>query len=58
MDITLANHTLQAAQQLNPGTAWNLSVDANGNRILVQANDGTPRVAVPTLATLDATVLV
>lgn len=38
---------LQAARQLRPGTAWNLR-----GSVLEQADDGTPRVTVPTLAEL------
>lgn len=48
---------LEAAAALNPGTAWNLNVDSTGVRTLTQAQDGTPRVQVPSLATLDAYVL-
>lgn len=35
---------LQAARKLRPGTAWNLQGDR-----LEQAEDGTPRVEIPTM---------
>ena|SRR5690349_10229834 len=48
---------LQAARQLRPGTAWTLITDFNPDRSvksqqLVQAEDGSPRVKVPTMAEL------
>jgi len=47
---------LQAARQLYPGTAWVCHADENGDRILLQVEDGTPRVQVPNLSILDALV--
>lgn len=38
---------VQAARILRPGTAWNLCGD-----VLVQAEDGTPRVPVPRIEEL------
>lgn len=40
---------LQVASQLRPGTAWVVNIDKDGNYFdLRQAEDGTPRVSVPT----------
>ncbi len=40
---------LQATRKLRPGTAWHL----RGGKLL-QAEDGTPRVSIPTTAELQA----
>lgn len=40
---------LEAVARLRPGTAWNLS----GN-VLTQAEDGTPRVSIPTQEEIEA----
>lgn len=47
---------LQAARQIYPGTAWICHTDNDGNRTLLQADDGTPRVVIPDLKKLDAIV--
>ena len=44
-------HITEAAAKLRPGTAWN-----HNGKELIQADDGTPRVSVPSISELSALI--